>query len=304
MKSRNALRELATLSASQWGMITTAQAGARGVSRLDLARLAGSGDLVRLAHGVYRDAGAPADEYEDLRAAWLSTDPARSAEARLRDEPASVVVTGASAAWLHRAGELLADRHEFTTPVRRQSQRAEIRYRQRQLGPVDVTIVSGLPVTTLERTVADLVGSRTDLSLVADVLSDAARMSRLDLDRLAALLAPLSARNGLRRGDGEALLGRLVEIAGLDLASLAREIASSPQLGALVTAEYLERMRETDRPQLLGTPGSQQALREGGAASGVATSIPTRQMITLAQLARTTKPGERDFARAGRHSDD
>lgn len=285
-------------------MITTAQAGARGVSRLDLARLAGSGDLVRLAHGVYRDAGAPADEYEDLRAAWLSTDPARSAEARLRDEPASVVVTGASAAWLHRAGELLADRHEFTTPVRRQSQRAEIRYRQRQLGPVDVTIVSGLPVTTLERTVADLVGSRTDLSLVADVLSDAARMSRLDLDRLAALLAPLSARNGLRRGDGEALLGRLVEIAGLDLASLAREIASSPQLGALVTAEYLERMRETDRPQLLGTPGSQQALREGGAASGVATSIPTRQMITLAQLARTTKPGERDFARAGRHSDD
>ena len=242
MNARDALRELAELSASQWGMVTAAQAAARGLSRLDLARLAGAGDLVRLAHGIYRDAGAPSDEYEDLRAAWLSTDPGRLAEARLGDQAAGVVVSGASAAWLHEIGELRADRHEFAAPVRRQSQRAEIRYRQRQLDSADVTIVNGLPATTPERTLADLVEMRTDLSLVADALGDAARMRQLDLNRLAELLAPLAARTGFRKDDGEALLARLMEFAGLDAAATAKRIAADDELAALVSIDYLRRM--------------------------------------------------------------
>lgn len=242
MNARDALRELAGLSVSQWGMATTAQATARGLSRVDLARLAGSGDLIRLAHGVYRDAGAPSDEYEDLRAAWLSTDPTRLAEARLDDGAAGVVVSGASAAWLHQIGELGADRHEFTAPVRRQSQRPEILYRQRQLDPAEVTIVGGLPVTTPERTIADLVEARTDLSLVADALGDAARTSHLDLERLAELLAPLAARNGFRKDDGDALLARLMELAGLDAAATAKRIATDNELAALVSIDYLRRM--------------------------------------------------------------
>ena len=242
MNARDALRELAELSVSQWGMVTTAQATARGPSRVDLARLARSGDLVRLAHGVYRDAGAPSDEYEDLRAAWLSTDPTRLAEARLGDAAAGVVVSGASAAWLHQIGELGADRHEFTAPVRRQSQRTEILYRQRRLDPAEVTIVGGLPVTTLERTIADLVEARTDLSLVADALSDAARTSRLDLERLAGLLAPLASRNGFREGDGKTLLARLMKLAGLDAAATAKRIAADDELAALVSIDYLRRM--------------------------------------------------------------
>ena|SRR5680860_85920 len=85
MKARNALRELAEMSASQWGMVTSAQAATRGVSRLDLSRLTESGDLVRLAHGVYKDAGAPSGAHLDVRAAWLSSDPVRLASDRLGD---------------------------------------------------------------------------------------------------------------------------------------------------------------------------------------------------------------------------
>ena len=126
--------------------------------------------------------------------------------------------------------------------MRRQSQRAEIRYRQRQLDSADVTIVNGLPVTTLERTVADLVEARTDLSLVADALGDAARMRQLDLNRLAELLAPLAARTGFRKDDGEALLARLMEFAGLDAAATAKRIAADDELAALVSIDYLRRM--------------------------------------------------------------
>ncbi|MDR2253407.1 MAG: type IV toxin-antitoxin system AbiEi family antitoxin domain-containing protein [Bifidobacteriaceae bacterium] len=41
------------LTASQWGMVTTAQATARGIRRLQVARLAAGELLERVGHGVY-----------------------------------------------------------------------------------------------------------------------------------------------------------------------------------------------------------------------------------------------------------
>ncbi|MEI2699982.1 MAG: type IV toxin-antitoxin system AbiEi family antitoxin domain-containing protein [Microthrixaceae bacterium] len=114
MKALEATRLLEELSASQWGMVTTAQAAAHGVPRLDLSRLCQSGHLERLAHGVYRNAGAPSEEFESLRATWLAADPSHTAEQRLRDLSGGVVVMGASAASLHGVGDLPADRHEFS----------------------------------------------------------------------------------------------------------------------------------------------------------------------------------------------
>lgn len=243
-------------------MVTTAQAATHGVERLDLSRLAKAGHLERLAHGVYRDAGAPADEFEGLRAAWLAADLSSTAEARLRDLVNGVVVMGASAASLHGVGDLPADRHELNSPTRRQTQRSEINYRQRQLERDDVTIAHGLPVTTIERTIADLVEARTDLSLVADVLRDAARVRNLDTDRLADLLSPLAARNGHRKDDGTALLDRLTALAGLDEASLAEAIGASETLSALVAANSLARFDTSEISKLLIGPASERALRD------------------------------------------
>ncbi|MGB3412686.1 MAG: type IV toxin-antitoxin system AbiEi family antitoxin domain-containing protein [Microthrixaceae bacterium] len=260
MKSSKALRVLAELSASQWGMVTTAQAATHGVERLDLSRLAKAGHLERLAHGVYRDAGAPADEFEELRAAWLAADPSRTSEARLRDLVSGIVVMGESAASLHGVGDLPADRHELSSPVRRQTQRSEISYRQRQLHPDDVTIARGLPVTTIERTIADLTEARTDLSLVADVLRDAARVRDLDTDRLADLLGPLATRNGHHKNDGAALLNHLATLAGLDVASLAAAIGTSKRLSSLIAANSLARFNTSDLSNTLTGPATQQAL--------------------------------------------
>lgn len=245
MKSTDALREVAELSAAQWGMFTSAQAAARGVGRVTLARLADTGQIVRLAQGVYRDAGAPSDRFESLRAAWLSVYPKLLAEQRLGAETVtSTPVSGASAADLHGIGDLRVDRMEFTTPVRRQSQRGELRYRIRDLDPVDVTIKEGLPVTTLERTIADLVEERYDLSNVADVVRDASRQRTLEEERLVELLAPLASRNGFRSGGGAALWARLTELARIDAESAASAVAYNDVLGPLVTSRYLERYNE------------------------------------------------------------
>lgn len=252
MKSKHALRVLAEVTAYQWGMVTSAQASMHGITRLDLSRLTADSHLERVAHGVYKDAGAPAGPYDDLKAAWLSTDPKTMGEVRIKDVADGVVVAGESAADLHDIGDFRALRHEFVSPTRRQSQRSTIRYRQRILDPRDITLVEGLPVMTMERTIADLIEEVGDLSLVADALRDASSKRTLDLQRLRELLAPLAAREGFKKHDGDALVHRLMESAGIDIESLTRLIARSPTYSSL--AQVARLVRNVDAA--IGTRGA------------------------------------------------
>ena len=236
MKAGDALRELTDITANQWGMVTTAQASALGITRLTLSRLAEAGQLERLAHGVYKDAGAPDNEFDGLRAAWLGTEPKRLAEDRISDAAGGVVVASTSAASLNGVGDSWTGRHEFVAPTRRQSQQEGIRFRQRKLTDRDVTIIHGLPAMRIERTLADLLEDLGDQSLVADALGATMKKYSIDVDLLSELLSPLAKRSGFEKNDGAALLDRLVEIAGLDLGSVARRIA----------AEYLKNILSTE----------------------------------------------------------
>lgn len=246
MKYRSALRELAGVTESQWGMVTSAQAVERGLNHMDLARLAEGGELIRLAHGVYKDAGAPSDEYENLRAAWLSIEPKRLAWVRTKERPSFATVSGETATVLHGVGDLRAMRSEFTTLKRRQTQREDVRYRTRELTRDDVTIREGLPVTTLERTIADLVEGRTQLDHVGAVMRDAIHKTSLDLERLETYLAPLAERNGHRKGDGGALIQQLLKVAKIDRASVASQIASHNELGAMIASKFIASLPRVD----------------------------------------------------------
>lgn len=201
MRSKDALRALAEITAYQWGMVTSAQANTLGVTRLDLSRLAADGLLERVAHGVYKATATPSHSLDPLRAAWLSTAPKRLAHERRATDSDAVVFAGASAARIHEIGDLWDERFDFLSPVRRQSQRNEIRYRKRPLDSRDVTSVDGLPVLSVAATIADLVEVVGDLSLVADALRDAGLRDDFDAARLAELLDP-------------AVLSRLTELAG------------------------------------------------------------------------------------------
>lgn len=210
MNALRVLRELSDITAAQWGLVTTAQAARRGVSRLYLSRLADAGLLERVGQGVYRAAGVPADRHEPLQVAWVSINPKLTANERLQPSVPDAVVSGSTAAYLHGLGDLVPEPYEFTVSKRRQTQRTELGFRVRRLPAVSVTLREGLPVTTVEQTIADLIEARTDRSLVARVLADA---GSLDLARLAELLQPLAARNGF--GSGEALLDDLEHLARL-----------------------------------------------------------------------------------------
>ncbi|MGL4832099.1 MAG: type IV toxin-antitoxin system AbiEi family antitoxin domain-containing protein [Propionibacteriaceae bacterium] len=252
MQVSAARRTLAEITESQWGLVTTRQAIARGVSHMQLSRFAENGDLIRLMHGIYRDSGTPPSDLDDLRAAWLSTEPDLLAYKRLAQQPADVVVSLTSAANLHRIGDFRSTAATFTTPSRRQTQKQDIRYRTRELPEADITVVDGLPVTTMECTIADLVETREDLSTIADAYRDASLRSTLDRNRLEQLLAPLAQRNGFTKDEGAVLLNHIEELAGLDIDSMAKKIASSPELTAKVLGNILSAFPTPDLTRILG----------------------------------------------------
>jgi predicted transcriptional regulator of viral defense system len=211
MKALEALRRLTAAASAQWGFVTAAQAAALGVSRLWLSRLTAEGLLEREAQGVYRAAGAAGDRFDALRVAFIATNPAVPAGERAQASVPDAVVSGRAAAYLHGLGQMVPEPYEFTVPSRRKTRRDEIVLKSRRLQPGDVTRREGLPVTTVERTIADLVEGWEDLSVIGGVVADAAN---LDPERMAERLAPFAARRGFARGNGAGLWADLERLAG------------------------------------------------------------------------------------------
>lgn len=305
------------LAAGQWGLFTTAQAQAAGISRMQLARMVDAGVLERVAYGVYAAPAVMGEELLPLRAAWLALAPAQSAEERLADAVASGVVSHASAARLHGLGDLLADVHEFTLPRRYQSTREGVRVHRGVLTTGEVTIAGGLPVTVPARTVADLLTAGHDFEHVGQVAVDAVRTGVATGHELAVALGTV--RHGGASSDSAELASELLTVGGLGSrelttrlvrgdASLAlvrraldEQLGLSPQhaklvedfaalVGAAVTSPELRAALErlTDRTRAVLTPVNEQIARVlaptvTAARAGIAAVMPsteTRQRIT------------------------
>ncbi len=205
-------QRLAEIAQDQWGLITRRQAELAGVPRTTLDRLTAPGSLLeRVAHGVYRLAGAPIPEQLDLRAAWLQLAPDTPAWERT---PEQGLVSHRSAAALYGLGELPADRHEFTMPDRRQTRRADVRIHRRALDSGKWVNVHGLLVTRPSRIASDLLHDREDPEAVARIVAEAIRKVYDYPGTFADSLATHSAHFGLRRGDGYGMLRWLLELAG------------------------------------------------------------------------------------------
>ena len=269
------------LAAGQWGLLTTAQAAREGITRLQLARLADAGVVQRLGRGVYATTST-ADEHLSLRAAWLALDPTRTAEERLKDPITAGVVSHASAAGLHNLGDLLDDEHEVTLPQRKQTRREGIRIHRGDLTEQDVTIVEGLPVTTEERTIADLLRAGHDPEHIAQIIGQGVRRGVIDLTELAVHLDPLARRNN--QPNGEALVEYLLDLVGLSRAALARDLAQSPAGQELVAAGRLSAIEEIAAALSKAGPGP--ALAHLRPLSGV-----TLSPLMLAAFAAMQSPG-------------
>ncbi|MQA13097.1 MAG: hypothetical protein GEV09_02715 [Pseudonocardiaceae bacterium] len=210
----SAVARLSDLAEGQWGLITRAQVRQLDIAWSTLSQLAGpEGPLERVAHGVYRLRGSADPGHLSLRAAWLQLDPVTPGWQRI-GRPDLALVSHASAAVLYDVGDLRADVHEFTLPVRRQTRRRDVRLHRRQIPESDWLVLHGLPATHASRMIADLIADHHEPEAVAQVVRDVLDRRHGQPRTVADKLGPLAARFNLRSGDGAALLDLLLAISG------------------------------------------------------------------------------------------
>lgn len=206
------MQRLSEIAEDQWGLITRRQAQKIGVGHTSLARLTTDGRLERVAHGVYRIRGAGEPDHLGLRAAWLQLAPEMPAWARL-DDVYDAVVSHASAASLHRVGDLRADVHEFTLPRRRQTRRRDVRLHRGEVPAPDRIVLAGLPVTRAARTIADLLADHVEPGVVGRIAAEVLDGGLDGTGEVAERVAAYATRFDLPRGDGEATLDHLLALA-------------------------------------------------------------------------------------------
>lgn len=274
---------VAEIAASQWGLITTAQAEAYGVGRMLLSRMASAGELERVAHGIYVATSSAGEPNIEVRAHWIALAPGDLADLRLTSRHESGVVSHTSAAALHGIGDIPVGDIEFTLPERHRSRRPGARFHRKILSASEVTLVDGLPVTTSARTIADLLVDGHDTGHVADAVADILNRGLDTATHLANTLDPIAATQDAP--SGEVLLHRLLTIVGMDPESV------------------LERVRTHDLIPLAWTPTESQMEALRANATSVQSADLSRLLDTYATVqaaipsseAHSDNPAEGDF---------
>jgi Nucleotidyl transferase AbiEii toxin, Type IV TA system len=174
MNEREAIEAVGGIAAGQWGMFTTAQAKQVDVSGIEVARLVSRGLARRVRHGVHAMVGVPSDQFEDVRAEWLATDPGRTAGDR-QAESGPVVVSHETAAHMQGFGEDLPSGGVHLTSTRRiQTRQPFVIIHRRSLVAPEIIWRDGLPLTSPRRTLEDIVSSgRWEHDHLLGLVSDA-----------------------------------------------------------------------------------------------------------------------------------
>ncbi|MDX3517882.1 substrate-binding domain-containing protein [Streptomyces scabiei] len=246
MTQADVLRALDAGAAGQWGLVTTAQAKLAGLQGVQLLRLERSGALESVGHGVYRLAGAPAPEHLRIKVAWLRLDPATPARDRRTDGPRTGVVSHTSACAVHGLGGEPGDPVELTVPSRRTTRDETVVLHRAVVNTDDITVVDGLPVTSVPRTVADLLETRADAARVGAFVAEAAARGLVRADELAPRIAGFAGAYGLpAEASGAELLEFLCARAGRPLPA-----RGSARPAAEVSGPEAASAREGKRPTI------------------------------------------------------
>ncbi|MFE7764112.1 substrate-binding domain-containing protein [Streptomyces sp. NPDC057438] len=240
MTQADVLRALDARAAGQWGLVTTAQAKLDGVQGVQLLRLERSGELESVGHGVYRLAASPQPEHLRIKVAWLRLDPGTPARDRRTDGSGAGVVSHTSACAVHGLGGRSADFVELTVSSRRTTRDETVVLHRATMDAGDITVVDGLPVTTVPRTVVDLLQARADAARTGTFVAEAAARGFVRVDDLAPRVAGFAGAYGLPAdASGAELLEFLCEQAGRPLRArkAGRPAAKAAGPGAASTPE-------------------------------------------------------------------
>ena len=164
------LRPLYDLAAAQGGYFTTAQAQGLGVSRRALAYRVKTGDLARIEYGIYRLARHPSQPFEHVIVACLW-----AGEGCAASHDAALAIYGL-------ADPMPAQIH-ITVPRPFRGRRRGIVVHHAPLREDERTVRDGVPLTTVDRTLAD-VARTSEAGIVASAAEQALKRGVISARRL------------------------------------------------------------------------------------------------------------------------
>src|SRR5216684_254791 len=162
--------ELVALAEEHDGLFTSGQARKAGFTDSVLVRLAQRGRLERTARGVYRIPYVPLNRLSQYREAVLWGKANRG--------PMNIALSHETALVAYGISDTNPAAIHLTVPATARLRRAApkvIVVHRADLKPDDIRIVEGLPLTTIARTVADLVESGSRVDLAKQAIADARR---------------------------------------------------------------------------------------------------------------------------------
>lgn len=165
---RSRLDELLPLAEQNDGLVTATQARALGIADSVLARLTQRGKLERVARGVYRIPYFPADRLSQYREAVLW--------ARASQGPQQVALSHETALGVYGISDVNPSRVHLTVPKNARLRRRRPKWivlHRGDLPASEVIMQEGLPVTTVAKSVLDVVNATGRLGLARQAVKDA-----------------------------------------------------------------------------------------------------------------------------------
>ncbi|OGO60080.1 MAG: hypothetical protein A2032_03545, partial [Chloroflexi bacterium RBG_19FT_COMBO_49_13] len=159
------------LAESQAGYFTALQAGKAGFSWERLSANVQSGRFQRVAHGIYRLKHFPASPYEDLFVAFLRAGP-------------SSVISHDSALAIYELSDVLPGEVHLIVPTNASRRRKNIRQHRNHLSPDEISMRNGLPITTVERTIRDIISAGVAEEQVRLAIHQALQRGLTDREKL------------------------------------------------------------------------------------------------------------------------
>jgi predicted transcriptional regulator of viral defense system len=146
METKPDYDHLYEIAEAQAGYFTASQAQTVGFSTERLSANVKSGRFVRITQGVYRLYHFPGSPYEDMFIAWLRAGPYS-------------VISHESALAVYELSDVLPGEIHIIVPRNASRRRKGIRQHTNRLRADEITKRNGLPITTVERTLADLIAT-------------------------------------------------------------------------------------------------------------------------------------------------
>lgn len=168
--------ELFALAEEQDGLFTSKEARALGIQDSVLVRLKQRGRLERMSRGVYRIAHYPAERLAQYREAVLW--------AQASNGPERIALSHETALLLYGISDVNPPRVNLTVPVSARMRRVHpkwIEIHRANLSTEDIQLHEGMPVTTIERSILDVLATTHRSDFAREAITEALRKGLLNL---------------------------------------------------------------------------------------------------------------------------